>query len=119
MNRENSAISPSNYMSLFVDGADQSAFGLLHFVTVTKDTKWHALKVKRVGIMEHGVDNKVALYTMTENFETGANQVIEFVHRYLDSKNSQVGLPNVLFLQMDTCTRENKNKYMFAYLESF
>lgn len=58
VNRENSAISLSDYMSLVLDRADQSAFGLPHFVTVTKETKVHTLKVKLIGIMEHSVDKK-------------------------------------------------------------
>lgn len=51
-------------------------------------------------IMEHCVDNRVALYTMTENFETGGNDVIECLFIYLESKNVKVGLPNVLIFQM-------------------
>lgn len=76
MNRESSAISPFEYMSLVIDGADQSAFGRPHFVTVTKNTKEHVRKVKLVGIMEQNVDNRVPLYTMTENFEIGADHII-------------------------------------------
>lgn len=87
MAKDNAAISPSDYMSIVVDGADQSAFGLPHFVTVTKDTKGHAIKIKLVGLIEHGVDNRIALYTMSENFETGANHVVECLHRYCGAKH--------------------------------
>lgn len=52
-------------------------------------------------ITELSVDKKVALYTMTENFEKEANHIIECLHRYLDSKNPQVRPSNVIFLQMD------------------
>lgn len=118
INQDNAKLNPSEYMSLVLDGADQSAFGLPHFVTITKDTKGHCIKVKLIGILEHGPQNRAALYTMTENFETGANHVIECLHRYLNKRNDQAGLPNRLTIQLDNCTRENKNRYMMAYLES-
>lgn len=118
MNQDNAALNPSEYMSLAIDGADQSAFGLPHFVTVTKDTRGHSLKVKLIGILQHGTEKSVALYTMTENHETGGNHVIECIHRYLNSRNDQYGLPKVLCIQMDNCTRENKNRYTLGYLES-
>lgn len=117
MNQENAKLDPSEYMSIAVDGADQSAFGIPHFVTITKDTKGHALKVKLIGLLEHCMDKRVALYTMTEDHETGANHVIECIHRYLNSRNDRLGLPKVLFVQMDNCTRENKNRYTLGYLE--
>ena len=118
MNKDKSLLNPSEYMSIVVDGADQSAFGLPHFVNITKDTRGHALKIKLIGVMEHSATGRVGLYTMTEDHETGANHVIECVHRFIDSKNKTTGLANVLYIQMDNCTRENKNRYMFSYLES-
>ena len=48
-NQENDNLNPSEYMSLVVDGADQSAFGLPHFVTVAKKTKCHSLKL--IGVL--------------------------------------------------------------------
>lgn len=118
MNQENAKLNPSDYMSIAIDGADQSAFGLPHFVTITKDTKGHSLKVKLIGVLEHGMEKRVALYTMTEDHETGANHVIECIHRYLNIRNANHGLPKVLCVQMDNCTRENKNRYTLGYLES-
>ena len=114
MNQYNAKLSPSDVMSLVIDGADQSAFGLPYFVTVTKDTKGHALKVKLVGVLEHGPDNRAALYTMTEYFETGANHVIEGIHRYLNRINARNGLPKTLFIQMDNCTREKRTSTHWA-----
>ena len=118
MNKDNAKINPSEFMSIVMDGADQSAFGIPHCVTMTKDTKGHSIKVKLIGILEHGPENNASLYTMTENFETGANHLIECLHRYLNERNSRAGLPNTLTIQLDNCTRENKNRYMMAYLES-
>ena len=85
---------------------------------MTKDTKGHSLKVKLIGILEHGPENSAALFTMTENFETGANHVIECLHRYLNRRNATRGLTSTLTIQMDNCTRENKNRYALGYLEA-
>ena len=81
MNMDNAKLHPAEFMSIVIDGADQSAFCLPHFVTIKKDTKVHSLKVKLVGVLDHGTELQAALYTMTENFETGANHVIECLHR--------------------------------------
>ena len=51
MNQDNAKLNPSEYISVVIDGADQSAFGLPHFVTITKDTKGHSLKVKLIGLL--------------------------------------------------------------------
>lgn len=118
MNQDNAALNASQYMSIAIDGADQSAFGLPHFVTVTKDTRGHSIKVKLVGIVQHGRQKHISLYTMSENHETGANHVIECLHRFLNNRNDQFGLSKNLYIQMDNCSRENKNRYTLGYLES-
>lgn len=50
MNRDNLAISASDYISILMDGTYQPAFGIPHFVKVKKGTEGHALKVKLIGI---------------------------------------------------------------------
>ena len=57
---------PGNHRSLIIDGPDQSAFGLPHFVTTVKTTKGHSLKIKLVVILQHGTPKKLRLYTMSE-----------------------------------------------------
>lgn len=55
---------------------------------------------------------------MVEGFETGANHIIESIHRTLGIRKGHLGkLPNTLFIQADNCTRENKNRYFLGYLE--
>ena len=48
----------------------------------------------------------------------GANVTIDVIHRTLTSmlKEGQTHLPPVLNLQLDNCGRENKNRYLLAYL---
>jgi len=115
---ERATLYPDKYCSLIVDGADQTAFGLPHFTFNTKATAGHSLKVKLVGVLEHGPVKGLSLYTMTAEFETGANHIIEALHRTLSVKAGKTALPDVLYLQVDNCTRENKNRFMFCYMES-
>jgi len=99
---QKAGLHPAEYCSVIIDGADQSAFGLPHFTFKTKDTKGHSLKVKLVGLLEHGPVKHLSLYTMTEEYETGANHVIEVLHRSLSSKHETSGLPHTLFIQVAT-----------------
>lgn len=117
-NRDRAILDPNKYLSLIVDGADQSAFGLPHFTVKTKAERGHAIKVKLIGVLQHSTKNVLRLFTLTDEHETGANHIIESIHRtLLDLQKTQV-LPRIFNLQVDNCTRENKNKYLFSYLES-
>lgn len=107
----------SDFCSIIIDGADQSAFGLPHFTTTPKSQRGHAMKVKLVGLLEHRLQNRLSLATMTQEHQTGANHVIEMVHRFLNRKRSESQLPAKLFVQLDNCTRENKNRYLMGYFE--
>ena len=115
---EQAALFPSQFTSMIIDGADQSGYGLLHFTVNTKATNGHSLKVKLAGVLEHGVRKHLSLYTMTSEFETGANHIIECLHRTLQRKSTGSSLQGTLYLQVDNCTRENKNRFLFCYLES-
>lgn len=109
---------PKHYLSLVIDGADQSSYGLPHFLQKSKEDKGHKIAVKIVGVLMHGVENDLYLFSMVEGFETGANHVIESLHRALDRKKRKLGmLPPTLFVQADNCTRENKNRFFLGYLE--
>lgn len=91
--RDRSRLNSSNYCSLIVDGADQSAFGLPHFTTKVKSTKGHSLKVKLIGALEHTVKNQLHLFTMTQDHETGSNHIVETIHRFLNERQKQGPLP--------------------------
>lgn len=116
--QELAKIEPSRYLSIIIDGADQSAYGLPHFCSSTKDQRGESLKVKVVGVLEHKVKNKLLLLTMTDDYESGSNHIIESLHRYFIQRDTEGHFPETLFVQFDNCTRENKNKYTMAYLES-
>lgn len=67
-NQDSDKLNPAEYMTILINGLNQPAFGLPHFVTKIKDIKIHSLKVKLIDILDHGLQNKAAQYTMTVNF---------------------------------------------------
>ncbi len=116
--RDRAMLQPDQYLSVILDGADQSAFGLPHFMVKTKDDRGHSLKVRLIGLLEHNQKNKLRLFTLTEEYPTGANHVVEALHRFLNERINQSVLPRTFFIQVDNCTKENKNRYFFSYVES-
>ncbi len=109
---------PSKFLSIVVDGADQSAYSLPHFVTKVKDGRGQGLKVHLIGVLQHLSLNHLRLYTMTDDHQTGANHIVECVHRFINDAARDGPLPKTLFVQLDNCVRENKNQYLLSYLEA-
>lgn len=108
---------PDDSMSIILDGVDQKAFVLRHFLKNWKDVTGEGMKVKIMGVKEHLTPSDICLYLMTDEYETGANP-IEELHRTLVNKSSNSVIPPVLFVQADKCTRENKNMYFLSDCES-
>lgn len=73
--------------------------------------------MKLVGVLEYRVRKRLTLYTMTAEHETGANNIIEALHRNLSAKEGSSQIEGTSYLQVDNCTRKNKNKFLFCYLE--
>jgi len=102
---------------MIIAGADQSAFGLPHFVVNTKAHNGHFTKVKLMGVLDHGSVDKASPYLMKEDFETGTNHVVEGIHRTLCNRLQSGPLSDTFCLQMEKCTRKNKNRFTISYLE--
>lgn len=115
--RDKAKLQPERFLSIIIDGADQSAFGIPHFIVKTKDDRGHTIKVRLIGLLEHNQQNRLRLFTLTEEYPTGANHIIETLHRYLSERVHQSVLPRTLYIQVDNCTKENKNRYFLSYLE--
>jgi len=72
-------------------------------------------KYHLIGVIVHGIGSWV--YTMSDKWKSDANVTIEVLQRVLTAIEEQRGgLPSTLYVQMDNCTRENKNKWVLAYL---
>ena len=109
---------PLEYLSIVVDGADQSAYVLPHFVFDIKGVNGFGMKVHLIGLLQHAQRHVLNLFTMTDEHQKGSNHIIEVVHRFLNRKATEGPLPKKLFIQMDNCTRENKNKFVMSYLDA-
>ena len=115
---ELSKLKPLEYLSIVVDGADQSAFALPHFMVSVKDQRGLGLKVHLIGLLQHAHQSVLELYTMTDEHKKGSNHIVEVIHRFINGKSKDRPLPRKLFIQLDNCSRENKNKFVMSYLDA-
>lgn len=115
--RELSILRPAEYMSIVIDGADQTAFTLPHFAVSVKDTRGHGMKVHMIGLLHHGIINQLNLFLMTDEHETVSNHIIEVLHRFINEKAGTGTLPTKLTVQLDNCVRENKNQFLLSYVD--
>jgi len=117
---------PNDFLSIIIDGADQSAYSLPHFKEIDKNTSTARKQKSHIlGAIKHGrtEENTMQcyLYTISDKWEHGSNQTITLLQKVLlqceeRSKREDGRLPPTLFLQADNCGRENKNRYFLAYL---
>lgn len=97
--------------------ANRHAFELPHCDSSTKYKKRNSLKFCLISLLDQEKSNKLYLYTLTEEQETEANHEIEATQLFINQTATSPLLPDTLFVHFDDCTRENKNRYMFAYLK--
>lgn len=107
---------PKNYLSISIDAADQSAYGIPYYYR-----RSHAqdgmtkVSVHLMGAIVHG--RQPFAFTFLENIKHGTNITIECLHRiFRRIRENEGALPQVLYLQMDNTCKQNKNKYMLAWM---
>lgn len=105
-------------LSIILDGADQSSLALPRSVTRTKEHRGHGIGIYLTGFIEHAPIHHLRMYTMTHNHSTDANHIGEVIHRVINDKTNLQKLPKKVFLPLDNCSRENKNKYLMGYFDS-
>lgn len=54
---------------------------------------------------------------MNDNHTTGANHIPEVMHGVINDKTKLGKFPNKLFVQVNNCMNEKKNKYNLVYFE--
>ena len=109
---------PAKYLSAIIDGADQHDFSLPHFVTKIKEARGNGMRTHLIGALRHSSNKALRLYTMSDDHATGSNHIVETVHRFIQDVAARGYVPKHFFLQLDNCVRENKNKYLMAYLDA-
>lgn len=119
MTRRGKAEDPATHehvLSMIIDGADQSAYGLPYFHNTTHSTqgKWK-VKTHLMGAIVHG--RKTYAYTYIDNIKHGNNLTIETLHRLLlDTAATEGKLPKTLYLQLDNTSKQCKGRFVLGYL---
>jgi hypothetical protein len=108
---------PHLYMSIIIDGADQSDHELPHFATRTKSSdEAYKAKVHLMGAIAHHRDTY--LYTCPGHVKQGHNVTIQTLWEVItDVKKKEGKLPKNLYLQLDNTTKQNKGKSLAAFCE--
>lgn len=106
-------IHSSKYLSIIIDGMDQSKTQIPHFVHASKFTSsmWR-LRVHLVGVILHGI----GVYGFFDLFEYSHSTNLTLSVLLSIFYMLKESLPDVLYLQMDNCARENKNRYVLAFM---
>ncbi|XP_052787711.1 uncharacterized protein LOC128222654 isoform X2 [Mya arenaria] len=118
--REASRKEPTKYMSIIIDGMDQSKTNLPHFTGRLPKSLSAAdlLKTHITGAICHGHGGMYSFLDINQ-FPHDPNLTIDVILRILEktvTTNSN-RLPPTLYLQADNCVRENKNQYVLGFCE--
>ena len=108
---------PQEYLSIIIDGADQSDHDLPHHHSKSHatDAAWK-LKLHLMGVLVHGRGSFA--YTCPAHLAQGHNVTIQALVDTLVALKKKPGaqLPPCLLLQLDNTTKQCKGKYLMAFL---
>ncbi|XP_061193023.1 uncharacterized protein LOC133201246 [Saccostrea echinata] len=118
--REAAKRAPTKFLSVIVDGMDQSKSNLPHFVGRTAKAVNSAdqLKTHISGVIAHG-QNEFFTFLDIGQYPHDSNLTINIILQILFKIKDIMGgkLPPTFYLQADNCWRENKNKFVLAFCE--
>lgn len=110
---------PDNYIAIIIDGMDQNKTNIPHLLHVTKSSQnlWR-LRTHLTGVLIHtkSPTGKLAFafYDILQ-FPHDSNLIMNVLLEVLANMcSSGKPLPRVLYVQLDNCFRENKNKFVFS-----
>ena len=98
---------PGKYLSIIIDAMDQAKTFVPRFLNLGKSIgKMWRLKVHLIAVLIHGI----GCFGFFDQFEYchGSNLTISVLLHTLNTMRTS--LPRTLYLQMDNCWRENKNR---------
>ena len=114
-NRQKAIDDPDHFISIICDGMDQNKTNIPSFVRVTKSSQhlW-CLRTHLTGCLIHGY----GCYGFFDflQFPHDTNLTLTSILLALLEISKLKKLPKHLFIQMDNCVRENKNKYVLGFL---
>jgi hypothetical protein len=104
---------PDLFLSMSVDGMDNGKTSIPRLSRENKDTDGkERLGTHLTGVLMHGRKNPIRAYTWYDRFPTGSDSVLTIICHALCDEAKISRLPPTLFLQLDNCWRENKNRYV-------
>ena len=106
------------YLSIIVDGSTQRVHRLPRFGFYAKQCEQEFLPQSILAVLVHG--HATFLYPRSPWMKSGSSFTIQCLTDALNILSSQdeykdSGLPKDMFIQMDNCSGDNKNKYMFSW----
>ena len=106
---------PKTYLSIIIDGADQSKHDMPHFKDMSHLTnELRRIKMHLYGALVHGQD--AYAFTITDHEQQGHNSTIQVLHYILLDLAKRGPLPPILKLQLDNTTKQNKGQFLFGFL---
>ena len=104
------------FLSIIIDGADQSKHDLPHFKDSSKmSDEITKVKMHLYGALVHG--RAAYAFTIPDHEKQGHNTTIQVLQHILeDLKRKDGKLPPVLKLQLDNTTEQNKGQFLYGYL---
>ena len=115
-NRDRARRDPRKFMSVIIDGADSTLHELPHFREISKlSSQVPKVKMHVYGALVHGFKSFVSI--IPDHEAQGHNVTINMLWTcitefYKDRKYR----PDVLFMQLDNTTKQNKGQYLYGFL---
>jgi len=102
-------------MGMIIDGVDQKKTLLPHFVRTPKNLKeYNFIQFQLVGCMVFNRTICPRVYFTYPNIHNDANLTFTIIYHVINHLYGN--LPQVLYLQLDNTSHENKNQIVFGYL---
>ena len=107
---------PKMFLSIIIDGADQSKHDMPHFKDIAHlISEIRRIKMHLYGALVHG--RGAYAFTIPDHEPQGHNTTIQVLHHILCNLAKKGPLPKVLKLQVDNTTKQNKGQYLYGYLD--
>ena len=114
--REKSRSEPQKYLAIIIDGMDQNKTNIPNQTRKPKSTQnlWHLRTHLTGGLAHTRAPNGKHAFAFYDLLQWAHNCNLT-IHVLLSILVELQRLPGTLYLQLDNCSRENKNKYFLAF----
>jgi hypothetical protein len=115
-NRDLASAQPDKYVSVIIDGMDQSKTAVPKMKRVTDDDgNGKQLKVHVTGVLVHGQAVPAHVFTSTSEWPSDTNQNIHILVKVLERIGWDYLKGKTLLVQMDNTQKDNKNFLMMEF----